>query len=69
MPSFETAARSLKVALTTAPVHNDVEIETAINALGREPRGGLVVMPDVFMLAHRARIISAAARTNVPTVY
>jgi putative ABC transport system substrate-binding protein len=69
MPSFETAARSLKVALTTAPVHNDVEIETAITALGREPRGGLVVMPDVFMLAHRARIISAAARTNVPTVY
>jgi hypothetical protein len=26
-------------------------------------------MPDVFMLAHRAPIISAAARNNVPAVY
>jgi putative ABC transport system substrate-binding protein len=69
MPSLETAARSLKVELIPAPVHSDAEIETAINALGHEPRGGLVVMPDVFMLAHRAQIISAAARNNVPTVY
>ena len=69
MPSFETAARSLKVAPITAPVHSDVEIETAIIALGREPGGGLVVMPDVFMVAHRAPIILAAARNNVPAVY
>jgi putative tryptophan/tyrosine transport system substrate-binding protein len=26
-------------------------------------------MPDIFTLAHRAPIISAAARNNVPTVY
>jgi putative ABC transport system substrate-binding protein len=54
MPSLETASRSLKVAPIIAPVHSDVEIETAISALGREPRGGLVVMPDVFTSAHRA---------------
>jgi putative ABC transport system substrate-binding protein len=54
MPSFESAARSLKVAPIIAPVHSDVEVETAIIALGREPGGGLVVMPDTFMAAHRA---------------
>src|SRR5262249_54282564 len=69
MPSFETAARSLKVPLITAPVHSDIEIETAIIALGREPGGGLVVMPDGFMAVHRAPIILAAARNNVPAVY
>jgi putative ABC transport system substrate-binding protein len=69
MPSFETAARSLKVIPITASVHGDVEIETAIVALGREPGGGLVVMPDASMIAHRASIISAATRNNVPTVY
>jgi putative ABC transport system substrate-binding protein len=69
MPSFETAARSLKVVPITAPVHSDAEMETAIIALGREPGGGLVVMPDAFMLAHRASIISAAARNNVPAVH
>jgi putative ABC transport system substrate-binding protein len=69
MPSLETAARSLKVVLITAPVHRDVEIETAIAAFGREPGGGLVVMSDAFTGRHRAPIISAAARNNVPAVY
>jgi putative ABC transport system substrate-binding protein len=69
MPSFETAARSLKVEAITAPVHDDVEIETAIIALGREPGGGLVVTADAFVFAHRASIILAAARNNVPAVY
>jgi putative ABC transport system substrate-binding protein len=69
MPSLETAARSLKVAPTIAPVHGDREIETVIIALGREPRGGLVLLPDAFMQPHRALIISAAARNNVPAVY
>jgi putative ABC transport system substrate-binding protein len=69
MPSFETAARSLKVAPIMAPVHSDVEIEAAIKDLGREPGGGLVVMPNIFTLAHRTPIISAAARNHVPAVY
>jgi putative ABC transport system substrate-binding protein len=68
MPSFETTARSLKVAPITAPVHSDMEIETAIIALGREPGGGLVVIPDAFAVAHRTPIILAAARNNLPAV-
>jgi len=67
MPSFETAAQSLKVALIPAPVHSDAEIETALIALGREPGGGLVV--PAFTVGRRASIISAAARNNVPAVY
>jgi putative ABC transport system substrate-binding protein len=69
LPSFETAARSLKVVPIIAPVHSDVEIETAIIAVGRESGGGLFVIPDVFTNAHRGSIISAAARNNVPAVY
>ena len=69
LPSLETAARSLKIVPTLAHVHSDVEIETAIIALGSERRGGLIVMPDVFMIAHRAPVISAAARNNVPAIY
>jgi ABC-type uncharacterized transport system substrate-binding protein len=69
MPSLETAARLLKVVPITAPVHNDAEIQTAIIAFGREPKGGLVVIPAAFMQTHRALIILAAARNNVPAVY
>jgi putative ABC transport system substrate-binding protein len=69
MPSFETAARSLKAELIITPVHSDAEIEMVIIALGREPGGGLVVMPNIFTTTHRAPIILAAARNNVPAVY
>jgi putative ABC transport system substrate-binding protein len=69
MPSLETAARSLKVEPIIAHIHSDAEIETSIIALGREPGGGLVVVPDIFTELHRASIILAAARNNVPAIY
>ena len=69
MPSLETAASSVKVTLIVTPVHSDEEIEATITALGREPGGGLVVIPNVFTFLHRASIISAAARSNVPAIY
>jgi putative ABC transport system substrate-binding protein len=67
--SLEMAAQSLKIAPMAASVHSEVEIETAIVALGREPGCGLVVIPGGFLVAHRASIISAVARNNVPAVY
>jgi putative ABC transport system substrate-binding protein len=69
VPSLETAARSLKVAPIITHVHSVVEIEAAIRDIGRERGGGLVVIPDVFTTVHRAPIILAAARNNVPAVY
>ena len=45
------------------------EIDATIIGLGREPGAGLFVMPDTFMLVHRASIILGAARNNVPAVY
>jgi putative ABC transport system substrate-binding protein len=69
MPSLETAAGSLKVALSIEPVHSDVEIEAAVVAAGREPGGGLVVVSDAFTIAHRAQIILTAARNKVLAIY
>jgi putative tryptophan/tyrosine transport system substrate-binding protein len=69
LPAFEAAARSLKVTPIAAPVYSEAEIQTVITSLGREPGGGLVVMPGNFMLAHRAPTILLAARNNVPAVY
>ena len=63
MPSFETAARALKVAPMIEPVHSDGEIETAIIALGREPGGGLVVMPGfIHDRASRAHQIGSGPK-------
>jgi putative ABC transport system substrate-binding protein len=69
LPSLETTAQSLAVTVELAPVHGDAEIETVISALGREPGGGLLAMPDNFIDAHRASIVALAARNSVPAVY
>jgi putative ABC transport system substrate-binding protein len=69
LPSLEIAARSLRVVSITAPVHSDAEIETVMVGLGREPGVGLVVISGVFANTHRAPIILAAARNNIPAVY
>jgi putative tryptophan/tyrosine transport system substrate-binding protein len=69
LPSFEAAARSFKVAPIVAPVHSEAEIETVITSLGREPGGGLVVLPDTFSQVHRTAIILLAARNNIPAAY
>jgi putative ABC transport system substrate-binding protein len=69
LPSFEAAALLLNAVPIRAPVHSDRDIETVITSLGREPGGGLVVMPDAFSSGHLTSIISLAARNNVPVVY
>ena len=69
LPSFDAGARSLGREVIVAAVHNDAEIENVMTSLARESRGGLVVMPDIYMTVHRAQIISLAARYNVPAVY
>jgi putative tryptophan/tyrosine transport system substrate-binding protein len=68
LPSFEAAARLLKVEPIAAPVRSDAEIETIITSLGREPGSGLVLEMDAFVFVHHAPIISLAARNKVPTV-
>jgi putative ABC transport system substrate-binding protein len=59
-PSFEAAARLLQVDPIIAPVHSD---------LAREPGGGLITVPDSFLVSHRQTIISLAARNSTPAVY
>ena len=37
--------------------------------LAHEPNTGLLVMPDVFIMAHRPEIIALAQKYRVPAVY
>lgn len=66
---FKTAGTSFGVEATPAPVRDKSEIETVMATLAERPNGGLVVMPDSFLIAHRAEITSLAARYHVPAVY
>ena len=51
------------------PVRSAADIEPAIAALGREPGGGLIVMPDNFTTINRALVIAQAAEQRVPAIY
>jgi hypothetical protein len=54
--------------VTLAPVHDDAGIEEAIAAIVREPKGGLICLPDSFNEAHRDVTIAAAARRSLPLI-
>jgi putative tryptophan/tyrosine transport system substrate-binding protein len=66
---FKVAAASLGVEAIVAPVHDRSELESVVTTQAREPNGGLIIMPDAFIIGHRAEITSLAARYRVPAVY
>ena len=66
---FKAAAASFAVEAIAAPVRDSSELESVVAAQAREPNGGLIVMPDAFMNAHRVEITSLAARYRLPAVY
>jgi putative tryptophan/tyrosine transport system substrate-binding protein len=65
---FKAAAASFDVEAILAPVRGPSELESAIAAQGRAPNGGLMVMPDSFMVVHRAEVTSLAARYRLPVI-
>jgi putative tryptophan/tyrosine transport system substrate-binding protein len=63
---IEAAGPSLGIAVTLAPVHDDVGIEEALAAQAQEPGGSLIDLPESFSVTHRDVIIAAATRHRLP---
>ena len=63
---LETAARSLNVMPIITPVRSDVEIETAIIALGREPGSGLSAKDQKFGFITSSLLTSALGLHEAP---
>jgi putative tryptophan/tyrosine transport system substrate-binding protein len=66
---FKVAVRSFAVEAIAASVRDLDALETTIADLGGKPNSGLIIMPDSFLIAHRAVVTSLAARHRVPAVY
>jgi Probable molybdopterin binding domain len=66
--SIETAASTVGVRWTSAPVNEVTEIERTITAFAREPNGGLICPSDSFTSVHRKTIIPLAARHRLPAM-
>jgi len=69
LQSIKAAAGVLGLELTVSPVNDPADIDRAFAAMAESPDGGFIVMPNVFTVANRERIVAQAARFRIPTVY
>jgi putative ABC transport system substrate-binding protein len=67
--AMESVAQTLAVKVTSILTRDPGAIAPAIASFSQESNGGLVVTSDVFMIRHREKIISAAARHRLPAIY
>ena len=67
--SLKAAAASFGAQVNIVHVRDKSELELAVAAQARAPNGGLVVIPDAFMGAHRGEITSLATRYRLPAIY
>ncbi|MFZ0624267.1 MAG: ABC transporter substrate-binding protein [Pseudolabrys sp.] len=68
-PAMQAAAPRMAIALSISPVHTAADIERVISGIGREPGGGLIVVPDSFMFGQRQHIIALATKYRLPAIY
>ena len=67
--SIAKAAPLLGVQPIRAPVYTPADIDNVLDALAREPNGGLLVLPDTFTTVHRDKIVALADHHRLPAVY
>jgi len=65
----EAAGSSIGIDVVAARVNDDSGIKHAVATIGHEKSGGLIILPDVFLVVHRQLIIELTARHRVPTIY
>jgi putative ABC transport system substrate-binding protein len=65
----EAAAPSFAMEVSAGHVHDVAEIERVVAAVARDPNGGLINLPDIFLAVHREVTIGLTARYRVPTIY
>ena len=68
-PAMQAAAQRMSIVLSVSPVHTAADLERVITEIGREQGGGLIVVPDSFMVGQRQQITALAAKHSVPAMY
>jgi putative ABC transport system substrate-binding protein len=69
LDSIQSAASALRMEVMPAPVRGPAEIEAALNTVAGETAGGVICLPDTFLMTHRQQIIGLAARHKLPALY
>jgi putative ABC transport system substrate-binding protein len=67
--SAEAAAPTFNVDVNQTTVRDPAEIEAVMTRLAREPGGGLIFAPDIFIGDYRYLLADMAVRYRLPAVY
>jgi putative ABC transport system substrate-binding protein len=67
--AIEIVAPTVKVQVTALAVRDAIELERAIEQFAREPKGGLIVLPNPVTDGNRRMVIAMAARHRLPAAY
>ena len=67
--SIESVSQALAVKAIRLPFSNAAEIERTVGDFAREPKGGLLVLPDNSTILHRNLICTLAAQYQLPAIY
>ncbi len=67
--SIESVSQALAVKAIRLPFSNAAEIEATVLDFAREPKGGLLVLPDNSTILHRNLICTLATQHQLPAIY
>jgi putative tryptophan/tyrosine transport system substrate-binding protein len=67
--AIQAVASSFRVQVTPVDIRDTGEIERAITAFAREPKGGIIVTGSPLQGVHRELIIALAAKHRLPAIY
>jgi putative tryptophan/tyrosine transport system substrate-binding protein len=68
-PSIDSVSQALAVKTIRLPFGNAAELEHALGDFASEPKGGLLVLPDISTNLHRDLICTLAERHRLPAIY
>jgi putative tryptophan/tyrosine transport system substrate-binding protein len=69
LPTLEAAAPSLHVTVRPAPAIVIADAEQHIETFGRDPGGGMIVIPTALTVGNREMITALAERYGLPATY
>ena len=65
---LDAIAERVGILAIRTPVHDDIELDSAVAEFARAARGSIAVMPDSFMVARTEHVISLARQYRLPLI-
>jgi len=69
LPTMEAVRATSAFELIVSTIRDEIELDRAIAAAGRQQSGGLIALPDSFLSARHEMIVALTAKQHLPAIY